>query len=171
MTHHAWVVLTGMLFLSAGGVMTVVFRLLGPTYHTRISGSLFLRSVVFLIAVFLMVRGATTVFPGRLIKVEHMSPLLPLGALCSLAFALIVLDFVQRDRSPPPWSVSVIRLFTLVRRERWATAAAMALPPAGLLDRPVSDQPQTRIRIAIIGTALILIAAAALTIAYNGLTS
>lgn len=94
MTHHAWVVLTGMLFLSAGGVMTVVFRLLGPTYHTRISGNWFLRLVVFLIAIFLMVRGATTVFPGRLVRVEHMSPLLPLGALCSLALSMIVLDFV-----------------------------------------------------------------------------
>lgn len=43
MTHDAWVVLTGMLLLSAGGVMTVVFRLLGPTYHNGISGNWFLR--------------------------------------------------------------------------------------------------------------------------------
>ncbi|ANC53405.1 hypothetical protein A4249_06890 [Brevundimonas sp. GW460-12-10-14-LB2] len=169
MTHHAWVVLTGMLFLSAGGVMTVVFRLLGPTYHTRISGNWFLRLVVFLIALFLMVRGATTVFPGRLVRVEHMSPLLPVGALVSLAFSMIVLDFVQRDRSPPPWSIMAIRLFTLIRREDWAAEAAMKLPPAGLLDRPISDQPHHGLRITIVGIALVLILAAALTIAINGL--
>ena len=171
MTHHAWVVLTGMLFLSAGGVMTVVFRLLGPTYHTRISGSWFLRLIVFLIAIFLMVRGATTVFPGRLVRVEHMSPLLPLGALCSLAFSIIVLDFVQRDLSPPPWNVMVIRLFTLIRREDWAAEAAMKLPPAGLLDRPVSDPLHHGLRVTVICVALVLVAAAALMIGFNGLAS
>lgn len=171
MTHHAWVVLTGMLFLSAGGVMTVVFRLLGPTYHTRISGSWFLRGVIFMIAVFLMVRGATTIFPGRLVKVEHMSPLLPLGALVSVAFALIVLDFVQRDRSPPPWSVTAIRLLFLLLPERLALRTAMKLPPAGLLDPPASPQPRDGVRVAVVSGAMVLVAAAILTIAYNGLTS
>ncbi len=169
MTHQAWVVLTGMLFLSAGGVMTVVFRLLGPTYHTRISGSWFLRLVVFLIATFLMVRGATTVFPGRLVRVEHMSPLLPLGALCSLAFALIVLHFVQQDRSPPPWSVHVLRALALLKRDELVMDLAMKLPPAGLIDHPVSDQPHNGLRLTIVCSAMVLIAAAALTIWFNGL--
>ncbi|WP_374322613.1 hypothetical protein [Brevundimonas sp.] len=169
MTHQAWVVLTGLLFIAAGGVMTVVFRLLGPTYHTRISGSWFLRLVVFLIAVFLMVRGATTVFPGRLVRVEHMSPLLPMGALASLALALIVLDFVQRDRSPPPWSVQFLRALTLLRRDQLVVEAAMRLPPAGLIDRPVPDRPCFRVRLTLVMTAVILIAAGLLTVAINGL--
>ncbi|QCQ97774.1 hypothetical protein [Brevundimonas sp. SGAir0440] len=126
---------------------------------------------MFLIAIFLMVRGATTVFPGCLVRVEHMSPLLPLGALCSLAFSMIVLDFVQRDRSPPPWSVMAIRLFTLIRREDWAAEAAMKLPPAGLLDRPLSDQPHHGLKVTVICVAMVLVAAAALTIWFNGLTS
>ncbi|QFU30261.1 hypothetical protein [Brevundimonas sp. Bb-A] len=169
MTHQAWVVLTGLLFLSSGGVMTVVFRLLGPTYHTRISGSWFLRLVVFLIAVFLMVRGATTIFPGRLVKVEHMSPLLPVGALVALVLTLIVLDFVQRDRSPPPWSVHALRVLALLRRDDLVADLAMKLPPAGLLDRPVSDRPCFRIRLTFLMTAGILVAAGVLVVAINGL--
>ncbi|PZU71644.1 MAG: hypothetical protein DI531_15380 [Brevundimonas sp.] len=169
MTHQALVVLTGLLFLSAGGVMTVVFRLLGPTYHTRISGSWFLRLVVFLIAVFLMVRGATTIFPGRLVKVEHMSPLLPVGALVSLALALIVLHFVQADRSPPPWSVHVLRALALLKRDDLVMDMAMKLPAAGLIDRPVSDRPCFRVRLTFVLTAVILISAGLLTVAINGL--
>ncbi|WP_291535642.1 hypothetical protein [Brevundimonas sp.] len=100
-----------------------------------------------------------------------MSPLLPLGALVSVAFALIVLDFVQRDRSPPPWSVTAIRLLFLLLPERLALRTAMKLPPAGLLDTPTSPQPRDGVRVAVISGAMVLVAAAILTVAYNGLTS
>lgn len=64
-----------------------------------------------------------------------------------------------------------IRLFTLIRREDWAAEAAMKLPPAGLLDRPVSDQPHHELRVTVICVAMVLVAAAALTIGFNGLTN
>lgn len=47
----------------------------------------------------------------------------------------------------------------------------MKLPPAGLLDRPVSDQPPHGLRVTVICIAMVLVAAAALTIGFNGLTN
>lgn len=49
------------------------------------------------------------------------------------------------------------------------TKAAIKLSPAALLDRPVSDQPHQGLRVTVIGTALVIVLAAALTIAINGL--
>ncbi|WP_306003234.1 hypothetical protein [Brevundimonas sp. C43] len=47
----------------------------------------------------------------------------------------------------------------------------MKLPPAGLLDRPVSDQPHHGLRVTVICVAMVLVAAAALTIWFNALTN
>lgn len=167
MTHGAWVTLTGLLFLTAGALMTVVFKLLGPTYHTRISASWFHRAVVLSIAVFFIIRGATTIWPGRLVRVDHMSPLLPIGSMVSVAMALLLLDLVQRDRSPPPWSVMVLRVLALMGYDRFTAAAAMHLPPAGILDRPAKETPAGWFRWVMIGSAIFVLCGATLTVLVN----
>ncbi|KQS55885.1 hypothetical protein ASG17_07495 [Brevundimonas sp. Leaf363] len=168
MSHGAWVTLTGLLFLGAAGVMTVVFRILGPTYHTRISASWLHRGVVFAMAAFFVVRGATLIWPGRLVRVDHMSPLLPAGALVALVMSLLILDLVQRERSPPPWSVMVMRLLAVLGRDKWMVEAGMHLPPAAMLDRPAMETPPGWNRWIFVGAAVFVLIGVGLTVMVNG---
>lgn len=125
MTAHDWMVLaTGLVFLSAGAVLSQVFRLLGPTYHTKITAHWAVRGFFFASTLILVARGLSFVFPGRAFAVQHMSVLVPASAVVVLGLALVLLEWVMRDRAPPPWTERLlgfaVRRGSRIRRSpRW----------------------------------------------------
>lgn len=161
MTAHDWMVLaTGLIFLSAGAVLSQVFRLLGPTYHTKVTAHWSVRAFFFLSTFVLVARGLSLVFPGRAFAVQHMSGLVPASAVVTLGLSLILLEWVMRDRAPPPWTERLLGL--AARRgvsDQVLTEMAFALPtePYGL---PASEhQPCRLIRLGMIAAAVAAIMA------------
>ena len=99
---HLTVIVTGLLYVASGMALAVVVRLLGPTYHTKVTGPLWLIGLFAGGALGLLWRGATILFPGRLVDTSNMSPVAPVTALIVAGLCLFILDFVMGDRSPPP---------------------------------------------------------------------
>lgn len=99
---HLTIIVTGLLYVGSGMILAVVVRLLGPTYHTKVTGPLWLIGLFAAGALGLLWRGSTILFPGRLVDTANMSPVAPLTALIVAGLCLFILDFVMGDRSPPP---------------------------------------------------------------------
>src|SRR5690606_23568124 len=131
MTAHDWMVLaTGLVFLSAGAVLSQVFCLLGPTYHTKITAHWAVRGFFFASTLILVARGLSFVFPGRAFALQHMSGLVPARGCVVLGLALVVRGWVVRERAPPPWTER--GLGVAVRRggsDQGVAEMAFALPP------------------------------------------
>lgn len=65
MTAHEWMVLaTGLIFLSAGAVLNQMSRLLGPTYHTKVTAHWTVRGFFFLSTAVLVARACRSSFRG-----------------------------------------------------------------------------------------------------------
>lgn len=101
-TAHLTAIVTGLLYIGAGMALAVVVRLLGPTYHTKVTGPFWLILMFALGALGLLWRGVTILFPGRLVDISGMSLVAPVTALIVAGLCLFILDFVMGDRSPPP---------------------------------------------------------------------
>lgn len=128
---HLNAVFTGLTYFAAGMCLGVVVRLLGPTYHTKVTAP---RWVILFFGVcsgVLLWRGLTILFPGRLVDVTGISLVAPVTALTVLGLCLFILDFIMGDRSPPPL---FSRYFSwAIRRgagEEDLVKAAFSLPPA-----------------------------------------
>lgn len=170
MTAHDWMVLaTGLVFLSAGAVLSQVFRLLGPTYHTKITAHWVVRGFFFASTLILVARGLSFVFPGRAFAVQHMSALVPASALVVLGLSLVLLEWVMRDRAPPPWTERLLGF--AVRRgvsDQVVAEMAFALPPEPH-GRPASEREPCRcVRLCMMtgaGLVILIIVAVLLTAA------
>ena len=112
MTAHALMVaVTGLIFVASGLVLLAVARLLGRTFYNKPSAPWWGRGLVFGAALGLVWRGVTFLFPGELVSVETMSAVVPLEAVIVLGLCLFTLDWVLRERDPPPLVERVLRLF------------------------------------------------------------
>ena len=96
------VVLTGLLYVGASMALGVVVRLLGPTYHTKVTAPWPVIAFFALAAALLLWRGVTILFPGHLVDTTGMSLVATATAAVVVGLTLFILDFVMGDRSPPP---------------------------------------------------------------------
>lgn len=163
------VITAGLFWLAAAGVLLEVSRVLGPAFDTKATVHPFWRAVAWCGALIMCARGVTLLFPGKLIEVSRISVMAPLGALAVLGVTLALLDWIMRDRAPPPWSVQVLRLSALLGRDGPVRFAAMNVPPAAVGDlAPVEERPgQRRSRLPILIGAILLLAAIAAFLALN----
>lgn len=163
------VITAGLLWITSGGILLEVSRLLGPAFDTVKTVHRGWRWVVWCGALIALCRGLTLIFPGRFVEVSRISIMAPLGALLVLGLSLAVLDWVMRDRAPPPWTVQVMRLVAMFGRDGPIRFAAMAMPPAAVGDPPPVDEParHRRWRLAVMVGALGVLASMAAFLALN----
>lgn len=163
------VISAGLLWVTSGGILMEVSRLLGPAFDRVKTVHRGWRWLVWMGALIALCRGLTLIFPGKLVEVSRISVMAPLGGVLVLGLSLAVLDWVMRDRSPPPWSVQVMRLAALFGRDGPVKFAAFAVPPAAIGDAPPAFEPkgERRSRLAILLGALALLAAVAAFLALN----
>lgn len=163
------VIAAGLLWITSGGILMEVSRLLGPAFDTVKTVHRIWRWMVWIGALIALCRGLTLIFPGKLVEVSRISIMAPLGGLLVLGLSLAVLDWVMRDRAPPPWSVQVLRLAALMGRNGPVKFAAFAVPPASVGDMPPPDEPQSHRtgRLAVMLGALALLLAGAVFLALN----
>jgi hypothetical protein len=103
-------------------------------------------------------------WPGGLFSVGRMTPLVLMGGLVTLGFALWKLDDVMRENDPPPWSVQLMRLVALTGINGLVTRTALTLPPAAYGDLPPPDEraPGDLWRLLMMaGAALVIVAVVA----------
>lgn len=152
------VITAGLLWVASAAVLQEVARVLGPSFHTKTTVHWGWRALTWLGAVVMLVRGATLLFPGRLIEVSRISVVAPLGALAVLGVTLALLDWVMRDRAPPPWSVQVMRAVALLGQDGPVKFAALTVPPASAgAALPAEPAPGRPSRLPImIGAGLVL---------------
>lgn len=166
------VTIAGLEWVLAGIVLREVSRLLGPSFHTAKTVHWGWRALVWIAALFCFLRGGTLWFPGRLVEVSRISLMAPMGGLVVLGLSLWALDWVMRDRAPPPISVQVMRLAALFGRNGPVKFAAMAVKPAAVGDVPPVDEPkgQRRGRLAVMLGAMLVLAGLAtfLLLSANG---
>lgn len=156
--HEAMILFTGLTFIAAGIVLTETSRLLGPTFHTKVTVHIGWRILCFLGAAVLFIRGATYLFPGGLVVTDRMSGIAPAEAVVVAGLCWTILDWVMRDRAPPPYAERILRW--MVKRgasPQELTSAAIALPPVTVGGAPLSETSRCRrFRVAVmIGGALV----------------
>lgn len=163
------VIAAGLLWMAASCVLVEVSRILGPTFHTKTTAHPFWRFVTWVGAAIFFLRGMTLLFPGKLIETSRVSIVAPLGALAVLGVTLALLDWVMRDRAPPPWSVNAVRLVALLGANGPVQRVAMAVPPAAIGDAPPVDEPHhaRRSRLPVLIGAIFIVAGIALFLALN----
>lgn len=169
MTGMLFVIVAGLFWMAAGTVLLEVSRILGPSFHTRVTVPFGWRVVTWLGALICFIRGMTLLFPGQLVEVSRISVMAPLGSVVVLGLSLAVLDWVMRDRAPPPWSVQVLRLAAVLGRNGPVRFAAMAVPPASVGDMPPLDEPRDlrRTRLPVLIGAILIVLAIAVFLALN----
>lgn len=163
------VLISGVLWLTSACVLGEVARLLGPTFHTKRTAHPFWRFCTWAGAVVFFIRGMTLLFPGQLIEISRVSVVSPFSALAVLGVTLALLDWVMRDRAPPPWSVQVLRLAALLGRDGPVAFAALNVPPAAAGDAlpPTGLAPRKPWHLPILIGAVAILAAVALFVAVN----
>ncbi|RZJ47409.1 MAG: hypothetical protein EON87_00820 [Brevundimonas sp.] len=163
------VITAGLLWIATAGVLLEVSRLLGPAFDKVKTVHPVWRRLMWIGALIALCRGLTLIFPGKFVEVSRISIMAPLAGLLVLGLSLAVLDWVMRDRAPPPWSVQVMRLVALFGRDGPVKFAAMAVPPAAYGDAAPSEEPRRhrRGRLAIMLGAMVFIAAMAAFLALN----
>lgn len=124
--HDLMVTATGLVFLAAGVFNGMTFQLLGRAYENKLSVPFWLRLPFVLIGLVLSGRGVSLIFPGPALRVDQMSPWVPGTALAVLVLSGIILDFVLRERAPPPLVERFLRL-ALRRGIAPETVAALAM--------------------------------------------
>ena len=163
------VITAGLLWIASGGILLEVSRLLGPAFDSVKTVNRGWRWLTWLGALIALCRGLTLIFPGKLVEVSRISVMAPLGGLLVLGLSLAVLDWVMRDRAPPPWSVQIMRLVALFGRDGPVKFAAMAVPPAAVGDAPPVDEPirHRQTRLAVMLGAIVVLAGLAVFLALN----
>lgn len=138
---HLTTIVTGLTYIAASMSLAVVVRLLGPTYHTKVTAPWPVIGFFFVSSAGMLWRGVTLLFPGRMVDTSGMSLIAPSTALIVLGLSLFILDFIMGDRSPPPL---FDRYFSwAVRRkldEDLIVRAAFDLPPAMHTAAPAGAQ-------------------------------
>lgn len=159
---HALAIISGLIWIAAGFVLMEISRILGPAYNTTRTVQPFWRGLAWVGAVIFFIGGVSLLFPGQLIETTSISLVAPARAIGALGVTLALLDWIMRDRSPPPWStiatVQMLRLAALLGRTGPVMRTATALPPAGLGDLPAEDEPtrQRRSRLAVLSVSLLV---------------
>lgn len=157
---HTLAIMSGLIWIGGGLVLMEISRILGPAYNTTRTVHPFWRGVAWVGAVTFFVGGATLLFPGQLIETSSVSLIAPARALGAFGVTLALLDWIMRDRSPPPWStvatVQMLRLAALLGRTGPVMKTATALPIAGVGDVPPPYEPvrQRRSRLIVLATSL-----------------
>ena len=161
--HLLMVLYTGIVFLASGVCLLEVCRLLGKAYEKKASAPWPWRLAHLVGAVILFGYGCVILFPGQALKVQHMSPGLPLVGTVGIVAALAYLDHVMGEREPPRWTVQMIRVLALLGMEGLSRLAAFLLPAAPLDAVPADDEaPEARTtRIAVLVGSIAVIAAVA----------
>jgi len=144
MTLHALiVVVTGLFYMGAGAVLAETARALGSSYHTRHTPHPVWRALGWFGAAVLVWWAATLLFPGATAQPDRLALPGLLVAMVALGVNLSLLDWVMRDRSPPPWTA---RLLSMAAREGVTdpVLAEMAFAlPAEPHGRPAPPRPAT----------------------------
>lgn len=162
--HTAMVIATGLMFVASSMALGVVVRLLGPTFHTKVTAPWPVIGFFFIASAGLFWRGVTFLFPGDLVSTDQMSLIVPLEAAIVLGLCVVILDWVMGDRAPPPL---LFRYFGWAIRPRLSderlTDLAFTLPPAMHVAAPPEAQisrtgRKTRLFV-LTGGALIILAA------------
>lgn len=163
------VIIAGLLWITSACVILEVSRLLGPAFDKTKTVHPVWRAVAWIGAVMAFVRGATLIFPGQFVEVSRISIMAPMGALVVLGLSLALLDWVMRDRAPPPWSVQVMRLAAMLGRDGPVKFATFAVPPASVGDVPPASEParQRQSRLVVLLGAVAVIAVLALILALS----
>lgn len=164
-----FVIAAGLFWMGSGTVLLEVSRILGPSFHTKVTVHVGWRVVTWVAAIICFVRGMTLLFPGKLIEVSRISVMAPLGSMVVLGLSLVVLDWVMRDRAPPPWSVQMMRLAAVLGHNSPIKFAAMSLPPAAVGDLPPVDEPNhlRRSRLPVLIGAVVIVVSIAVFLAFN----
>ena len=154
-------ILTGMSYLASGMSLGVVVRLLGPTYHTKVTAPLGVIGFFFLCSVGLLWRGVTLLFPGRLVDTAGMSMVAPMTGLIVLGLCVFILDLIMGDRSPPPLFGKYFG-WAIRRRveERELIEQAFAMNPAMHVAAPPDAQitrTGRRVRVVVMSIGVIVI--------------
>lgn len=159
------VIIAGVFWIASACVLREVARVLGPSFHTKTTVHYGWRALTNLGAIIMLGRGLTLLFPGKLVEVSRISIMAPLGALAVLGVTLALLDWVMRDRAPPPWSVHAMRLAAVLGKGP-VIAAGLAVPPApigaSLPPDGVDHGRRARLPILIGAVAVIIMVAAVL---------
>ena len=144
--HQIAVLYSGVAFFVAGLFTLGVFRMLGPSDKDRLTLSWTFRGIVALHATACLLRGATLVFPGRAVAVEHMSPFVPMAASTTLLVSAAVAEVLQRYRLPPAALDRFIRAVRAFREpgEAGLVEGGMALSVAATCEPPALDAPHVR---------------------------
>lgn len=163
-----FVLAAGLIWLTAAGVILEISRVLGPSFHTSRTVHWGWRVLAWCGAAVAFAGGMTLLFPGQLVDVSRISIIAPLRGCVVLGLALGLLDWVMRDRAPPPWSVRVLQVAAYFGPKA-VEFAAMKVPPANLLDTPPSHEPsdQRRSRLPILLGAIVMLMLIAAFLALN----
>lgn len=163
------IIVTALVFFASAAVVAQIGRLLHPSYGTRMTAHWIWRVVIWLGAVALFARGVTLLWPGGLFSVGRMTPLVLMGGLVTLGFALWKLDDVMRENDPPPWSVQLLRIVALTGIAGLVTRTALTLPPAAFGDLPPADErdPAELPRLMMMGAAALVIVIVVAAIVLN----
>lgn len=169
MTAPLSVIIAGMLWLTSASVLLEVSRILGPTYHTKRTVHWIWRCFAWVGAAIFFVRGMTLLFPGDLIEPSRVSAVAPWSASAVLGVCLALLDLIMRERSPPPWSVTALRLVSLLGLSGPVKVAAMSLPAAAVGDLPPAEEPRRArmSRLPVLIGAVLVIVVIAVFLAFN----
>ena len=161
------VIIAGIFWIASACVLREVARVLGPSFHTKATVHYGWRALTNLGAIIMLGRGLTLLFPGKLVEISRISVMSPLAAIAVLGLTLALLDWVMRDRAPPPWSVQVVRLAAVLGKGP-AIAAGLAVPPApiGASLPPEATDAHRRTRLPVlVGAAVIIVLIAAFLVA------
>lgn len=134
-----FVMVAGLEWIVSAILLREISRLLGPSFHTTKTVNAVWRVLAFAAALICFVRGLTLWFPGQLVETSRISVMAPLGGLVPLGLSAVVLDWVMRDRAPPPWSETILRLVGLIGLNGPVKVAAMLTAPAAIGDVAPTD--------------------------------
>lgn len=132
--HQALVAYSGVAFFAAGLFTLGIWRMIGPSDHDRLTIGQPVRWIVFAHGLSCIGRGVTLIFPGKLVAVAVMSPMVPIAASTTLLVSAAVAELLQRYRLPPPLMDRFLRAVAAFRHDGpYSLAqAAMATPTAAM---------------------------------------
>jgi hypothetical protein len=168
-TGHVLTIIAGLCWATTGGILFEIFRLLGPEFDKAKTVHWFWRRITWLGGAGAMIGGVFLLFPGDLVDVSRISVLAPVRALIALGLAAALLDWVMRDRAPPPWSENMLRLAGVLGMDGPVKFAALNVPPAAVGDVAPADEPlrHRRSRLPILMSAVAVVVSIAVFVALN----
>ena len=134
--HEALVLYSGMAFVTSGLLIMQAANVLGPRFRDHWTLPLGKRLVLWVLAIFAILRGVTYLFPGGMLVISSVPAIVPWWATAVLAASFMAAETLTSLRAPPAVMERVMSLIA-AQKPSSATAALMVQPPATYLGEPL----------------------------------